>query len=391
MERSCSLLIHGADRRLKDEIDAALATIAKVDAVTRFVEDERLALEQARTRRPDVVLVETRDVALLRRFAEATDGTRPEPALVIVCRGGEAIGRDDFFIQATRARVRDFLTRPISSNELVAVLDRQLPHEDGGVRSDKGGRVLSFIGNKGGVGKSTLAVNTAVKLGQRHPDDVLLVDASLQMGVGASMLDLDPETTLVDAVDADDRLDGALLRRLAVPHASGIRLLAAPRDAVEASRVDDAVVSRVLSLARREFRFVVIDTFPLLDGVAMAIIDLSDAVFVVCSSALPNVIGVQSLLGVLERVGLPRSRQKVLLNETHPSYAGRLSARDVADQLGRDIEAVFPFDRRILTAFNTGEPLAWRGSRRFGFAKAMHRFVADLDSLEPARLDEAAS
>ena len=381
MTRNCSLLIHGDDPRLKDEVDAALASIADVDSVARLVDDERLAIEQARTRRPDVILVETRDVARLQRFAEATDGAAPQPVLVVVCRGGEAIGQDEFFIQATRARVRDFLTRPISSNELRSVLDRHLSAPDDSSRPDKGGRVLAFVSNKGGVGKSTVSVNTAVALARRHKDDVLLVDASLQMGVGASMLDVRPETSLVDAADAADRLDAALLRRLAVPHPSGVRLLAAPADAVEAARIDDAVMSRVLSLGRREFRYVVVDTFPLLDSVAIAILDLSDQVFVVSTNALPNVIGIQHLLSVLGRVGLPESRQRVVVNQTHPSFAGRLTPRDIANQLGRDVEAVFPFDRRILTAYNTGEPLAWRGKRMFGFAKAIHRFAAEIDGV----------
>jgi len=384
MNQSCSLLIYGDDRRLKDEIDAALETLVKVDAVTRFVDDERLALEQARTRRPDVIVIETRDIASLRRFSEATAGARPEPVLVVACRGGEDLGGDEFFIHATRARVRDFVTRPISSNELLSVLDRQLSQDSAGRAFDKGGRVLAFISNKGGVGKSTLSVNTAVALGRRHPDDVLLVDGSLQMGVGASMLDLKPESTFVDVAAAGDRLDGPLLRRLAAPHPSGIRLLGAPHDAVEAARIDDSDMSRVLSIARREFRYVVVDTFPLLDSVAMAILDLCDLAFVVCTDALPNVVGIQHLLAVLERVGLPRARQRVLLNQTHPSFAGRLSPSDVVGQLGRDVEAMFPFDRRILTAYNTGEPLAWRGRKMFGFAKAIHRFAESVESMGPA-------
>ncbi len=57
------------------------------------------------------------------------------------------------------------------------------------------GRVVTFISNKGGVGKSTLAVNAAVGLALRHPGRVLLVDGSIQMGVAAALLNVQPETT----------------------------------------------------------------------------------------------------------------------------------------------------------------------------------------------------
>jgi Flp pilus assembly CpaE family ATPase len=69
------------------------------------------------------------------------------------------------------------------------------------------GRIVAFESNKGGVGKSTLAVNIACGLAERHPDRVLLVDASFQMGACASMLDLQPPTSMADAHRERQRLD----------------------------------------------------------------------------------------------------------------------------------------------------------------------------------------
>ena len=72
----------------------------------------------------------------------------------------------------------------------------------------------SFLSNKGGVGKSTLAVNVATALALKHPDDVLLIDTSLQIGSCAMLLDIKPTTSIVDAVRERDRLDETLLRHL---------------------------------------------------------------------------------------------------------------------------------------------------------------------------------
>lgn len=377
---SQQLLVQSSDGSLEHELDAAVRGLGGGrDVVLRFFLDERLAIEHVRTRRPDVVAVETSDVGRLRRFAEAVAGADVPPVLVAIRPGGNTSGptSEQFFIEAARAGVRDFMSRPVSSSELQQVLERTAGRA-ADVRR-RAGRIVSFLSNKGGVGKSTLAVNTACAVGARRPDRVLLVDASLQMGVCASMLDLDPGTTLVDAAAEIDRLDGTLVRRISVPHESGCRLLAAPRDAVEAASVDDEVLSRVLALARAEFDLVVVDTFPVLDAVAMAILDLSDLVHVVTTRAVPNVIGIRALFGVLDQVGVPISRQRVLVNDTHPAFAGKLSPTDVAAHLERDVEAVFPFDRRVLSAYDVGRPVATSGVRWLGFARAMARFSRDLD------------
>ncbi len=126
-----------------------------------------------------------------------------------------------------RANVQDFLRRPLSSTELRSLLDRVFQPRLTPRKSP--GRILTFMSNKGGVGKSTLSVNAACDLAVRRPGQVLLIDASLQLGSCALMLDLIPQSTLTDAVREKERLDETLLRRLTTRHECGLHLLAAPK------------------------------------------------------------------------------------------------------------------------------------------------------------------
>jgi len=79
-----------------------------------------------------------------------------------------------------------------------------------------------------------VSVNVSCALARRHPGRVLLVDASLQLGMAASMLDLTPAATLTDAVRERERLDVTLIRQLATPHECGCTA-GGSRDAVEAA------------------------------------------------------------------------------------------------------------------------------------------------------------
>jgi pilus assembly protein CpaE len=247
------------------------------------------------------------------------------------------------------------------------------------------GKIISFISNKGGVGKSTLAVNLACGLALRHPERVLLIDASLQLGVCASMLDLKPTTTLTEAVRERNRLDETLVRQLAVHHPSGLHLIAAPRDAFEAAEVDDLAIARVLTLARRSYDFVFVDTFPLIDSVMMAVMDLSDSVFLVTESVVPALLGMVSLIRVLDSLGFSQDRQRIIVNR-HSRFAGNLPASDVAARLGRHVDHVVPYEKKLLIASNLGQPYVLGASTWWGIGKTFARMVDQLPEIQSQQL-----
>ena len=247
------------------------------------------------------------------------------------------------------------------------------------------GRVVSFISNKGGVGKSTLSTNAAVAIARRGKQSVLLIDGSIQMGVAAALLDVRPTATLTDLARESDRLDPTMIRQTAAVHSSGLHLLAAPADAVEAMEIDDLLIARIITLARQTYDVVIVDTFPMFDQVVIAALDLSDRVYVVLENVLPTLLGGVKLLSVLERIGYPAERQSVILNRQQ-RVTGSLSVDDVADRLQRDIDHVLPFDKKVMAAANCGVPIAMATIRFSGFSRALEELASDvagqLDSTE---------
>jgi pilus assembly protein CpaE len=284
-------------------------------------------------------------------------------------------------IEAIRAGVQDFLRRPLSSADLGRLIDRLVRRSGRAPRPL--GKTIFFVGNKGGVGKSTVAVNVACGLAVKHPEKVLLVDASLQMGVCATMLDLKPTATMTDAYHERDRLDETLLRQLATPHACGLHLLAAPADAIEAAYIDDEIMSRILTLGRRSYDYVIVDSFPLLDRVMMAVLDLSDRAYVVLESVVPTLLGGAKLLRLFDDLGIPPERIGVVLNR-YMNFAGNLRPADVARLLGRPVDYVVPYKKDVIIAANVGRPSILRTSRFFGFGRAITRLIHDVSEVSPA-------
>jgi pilus assembly protein CpaE len=376
-----SLLLVGGDPVLREELQSALEQIPQHEPVLFVARDWRAALEMARGRPPEVVLVELdAEPARLRAFAQDLAAAAPQAVLVGIFEPQAVppeVPESAFLIEALRNGVRDFTRRPISTLDLDQLLARL---EKGGSRRPASGAVCSFLSNKGGVGKSTLAVNAAVLVAQQHPRRVLLVDASLQLGVAASLLDVTPVTTLTDAARERQRLDETLIRELATPHESGLDLLAAPRSAVEAAQIDDELLAQVITLARRSYDLVVVDTFPLLDRIVVAILDLTQRAYLVTENTVPTILGASQLLTLLDRLGFPAQRRRIVLNR-YLALAGSPRPLDVARQLGCPVDFVLPYDKQVLIAANTGQPLVLRLSRFWGLGPPLRALAADMETL----------
>ena len=387
MPSSDEILILSDDPQLQGELQTACSSLGEGQPRLRFVSDQHALMEAIRSRPPALVLAPFGEVPReLSNLARELASHAPPVPLVAIFRPygfGDDVSESGVLIEALRAGVRDFLRRPISTTELRTLIDNLAGSAAARWTAEKAlGCVVSFVSNKGGVGKSTLAVNTAVALAQRHPGRVLLIDASLQMGVDAALLDLQPGTTLTDAAQERDRLDDTMIRQLAIPHASGLHLLAAPADAIEAMEVDDTLIARVITLARRMYDFVIVDTFPMFDRVIVAALDLSDRAYIVMENVVPTLLGAVHLLDVLERIGFPAERQGLIVNREQ-RIGGSLSMPDVEARLGRPIDHVLPFDKRVIAAANAGEPIGLRTFRFGGFTRGLHRLVSEIESFSP--------
>lgn len=389
MSEIAEVLILTDDPQLQGELQSAAAALGDNQPRMRFAHDRHDLMEAIRSRPPGLVLVpfggDPNDVCKLARELASMSPSIPAAAIFRQHGFRDDVSESNVLIEAMRAGVRDFLRRPISTTELRTLIEN-LSSSNGQAATQTAatfGRVISFISNKGGVGKSTLAVNTAVGLALRHPGRVLLIDGSLQMGVAAALLDAQPVSTLSDAAAERERLDVTMLRQMTTQTQCGVHLLAAPADAIEAMEIDDTLMSRIITLGRRAYDYVIVDTFPMFDRVVVAMLDLSDRAYVVTENVVPTLLGAVKLLDVLERIGFPAARQSVIVNRQQ-RVTGSLALADIADRLGRPIDHVLPFDKHVIEAANSGEPI---GAKPIvfgfgGFPRALRQLVDEVESLD---------
>lgn len=293
----------------------------------------------------------------------------------------ESEGTDELLVEAVRVGFRDFLRRPASAGELAGVLRRiDKAKPEVGTR----GRLLAVVSTKGGVGKSTIAINTAVHAATTGNQRVLLVDASLQLGVSASLLNLTPKITIADIASMQDRLDATMLREVTTQHESGLHVLPAPPTPAEASEIDDTCMSIILGVAKSAYDLVIVDSFPLLDATTLAILDRAEHVCVVTENVVPTLTGTAAMLKTLDQLDVGPSTRTLVLNR-YQRCAGSLSAAEVSEQLAEPVAAVIKHDRRVLEAANLGRPIIL-SKNRWGVSSKMRTMAQDLVTKVSANL-----
>jgi len=237
------------------------------------------------------------------------------------------------------------------------------------------GRIVTIFGTKGGTGKSVVATNLAVSLARQTAQPVVLVDANLQFGDAAIMLQLRPEHTINEAALAGDRLDAEVLESLLLRHKpTGLRVLAAPADPVSADQVDRSDVHRILTLLRTRFAYVVVDTSPRIEESTLVSLQDADDIVILTTPDVMSLKNARLGLQTLHALGIPRERVKLVLNQA--TVQSGLTRADAERAMRMKVDAALPNDPLVGESVNRGTPAV--------LAAPSSKFVLGIDDLARA-------
>lgn len=214
---------------------------------------------------------------------------------------------------ALALKAKDFLTHDNWREELWTTLDRVAislyP------RDRKSGRIFAIFSPKGGVGKTTLAVNLAVALASRHHEPVAVVDLDLSFGDVAPMLNLNPTATMHDVMM--HQADPAVLDQAMTETDFDVDVLAAPQAPDQAEDIQLPSLVRILRALREQYTYTVLDLAPGYQETNVAALDISDRVLTLCT---PDVVTLRALGQALalfrDTFRYPGEKIRVVLNRT---------------------------------------------------------------------------
>lgn len=359
MSKPVRVIIVNTDEEAAPELRSLLLSIEGVKIVAEV--DEPVLLPQAIQQFPAEVLLlhlDPNPAATMEAVAPVVAEHKDRLAGIAMTEDRDA----QLVMRAMRAGMRELLWKPFPPEQLSDIL-RRLARESPAT-GRHAGRLIPVVGCCGGVGTTTIATNLAVELAQlanwsggTGQPKVAVVDLDFRFGQVAMFLDAQPSYTLADLCETPEHIEGQMIERVMVKHASGVHVLAHPNEIEQAERISAAQCAGVLASLLEHYDFVVIDGPIRFDPTARAVFDMTDIYLVVLQLLVPPVRSADRLLNELRRGGYNLDLVRLVCNR-YGRESGYLQPQDVETTLNRKLHWSLPDDwKTASTALNVGSPL----------------------------------
>jgi pilus assembly protein CpaE len=334
------------------------------------------AVEKSSELQPDIVLMDINMPVMdgLTATEKIAFGI-PNCAVIVISVQGE----QEYLQRAMMAGARSYLVKPFKSDEMIQVINtvydmkcKAIKREEE-IEEKQQCEVITVFGTKGGIGKTTIAVNLAAVLAKKKKK-VVLLDLDLQFGDVTIFLNLYPRRTIFELVQEGSGIDMELLESNLADHYSGVKILPAPSRPEYAELVTPAYVEEIIKMLKVEYDYIIVDTPPFFNEVNLSVFDLSTQILLVLGMDLATIKNSKLSLELLTSLN-HREKLKLVLNRASDDMG--ITIADVEATLDFKVMIQIPSEGRIVVpALNEGNPFVL-SNPLCKASQAMHK-LADL-------------
>jgi pilus assembly protein CpaE len=262
---------------------------------------------------------------------------------------------DEFVRWLMQLRVSDWVRPPVTSGELLSACGRAVSSS---TEKSTDIKCLAFIGAKGGVGTTTVALHAALALSRKnkHAKPPCVVDLDFASSSCADYLDLEPGWQIDELIADPTRLDSHMFKAMIANHRSGISVLSARRKFGDSKPIPEDLITKPMDLAAQQFGVMVIDVprsaGPWLDNVVAGATDL----FVVTEFTVPGLKLARNLVNQIVETYGAETKPRVIVNKYERSFFGsNLSSTEAKELLGPYLAGFINTDVKLVSeAINRG-------------------------------------
>ncbi|MFA0442261.1 AAA family ATPase [Vibrio sp. 10N.222.51.C12] len=281
---------------------------------------------------------------------------------------------------ALRVGASDYLSEHCSIIDLLPIL-KELAEQK--IISKKMGDLFLFVNTKGGNGASTIAMNVAIELSDKYPEDVLLIDIDTQFGLLAEYLDLAPKYGMLDAIDSLSELDESSLNSLVTIYDNKLHTLGFSIGQGRAAIEKMEEIQKILPRFRQYYKYIVIDYSRGIEPTFANLVTPATRVFLVIQQNYMSLKNANQLVRSLKfDFGHSEASIEIVVNRYEKGQS--ISIKDIENTIPNiDIQTI-PNDYKVANeSANLGKPLI-NFKKRSAISKAIQKFSGSLQPQDEA-------
>lgn len=309
--------------------------------------------------KPDVVLMDINMPVL--NGLEATERITNEfPSVIVIIMSVQ--GENEYLKKAMFHGAKEYIIKPFNYDGLVNTIrttfekykDRQLKQivKEEGIKNAK---IVTFFSSKGGVGKSVLAVNSAITLSKNKSKKTLLIDMDLQFGDISMLVNQYMNKTILDVID-----DNALgtyegIKPYLFEYNGSLDILFAPKNPEAAECIGKDSIEKMMKILQKYYDVILIDTGINFNDGTLYLLDLAQIILFVSTMEIVSLKNTKLGFGVMKSLGYDNNKVRLIVNRFTTDHG--ISKNDVEEAFKNNMFAMIPEDGSIVsTSVNKGQP-----------------------------------
>lgn len=287
---------------------------------------------------PNVVVVESHGDRnqIMAELASLAEVCQPNTKVIVIGHVNDVI----LYRELMKNGVSEYIVAPVTAVQFIESV--------AGLYSDPKaaplGRIVAFVGSKGGVGSSTIAHNIGWATSQKLNVETVITDLDLSFGTASLNFNQDSGGGIFEALGAPDRVDATLIERLMTKLGNKLSLLNGPGGIERDLNIEAHSVETVLNVVRHSAPLIVVDVPNLWAPWVKYTLLNADEIIITATPELPSLRNAKNLVDML-KAGRPHDRQpRLVLNQVGVPKRPEIPAADFGKALGLQPSAIIPHD-----------------------------------------------
>ena len=287
---------------------------------------------------PNVLVVEThsgRD-QLMAELAQLSEVCQANTKVVVIGHVNDVL----LYRELIKAGISEYIVAPITAVSFIDLIASLFSDP----KSTPLGRIIAFVGAKGGVGSSTIAHNIAWATSQKQNVDTIITDLDLAFGTASLNFNQDGTGGILEALNQPDRVDTTLVERMMTKLANKLSLLNGPGTVDREFNIESHAVEAILNVVRSSAPLVMVDVPNMWAPWIKNTLLNADEIVITVTPELPSLRNAKNLMDLL-RSSRPNDRvPHLIINQVGIPKRPEISTADFAKALGVSPLAVIPHD-----------------------------------------------